>query len=173
MGKLSFIIVVIIIFINTNDLLSYNINQVIWIPATGKGTVVAVHDSTYKVLGEYLTAPPNLRDSASPSRYAINYNGDVIFGHRKLGGITILHYKKGDDILTSTGLNNIIPWTSTGPMDEAVVKFIYLPKFGDTRHISVTTDKKIIVGSTWVPDFFYIIDGTSYEIIDSITGACG
>jgi|GEM_PF-6325216 len=156
-----------------NTALSYNINKVIWIPCSGKGTVVAVHDSTYKVLGEYLTAPPSLRDSASPSRYAINYNGDVIFGHRKLGGVTILHYKKGDDILTSTGLGNIIPWTSTGPMDEAVIKFIHLPKFGDTRHISVTADKKIIVGSTWVPDFFYIIDGTSYEIIDSITGACG
>ncbi|MFH1049481.1 MAG: T9SS type A sorting domain-containing protein [bacterium] len=167
------IAILVILLGSGNNLQSYNINKVIWIPASGKGTVVAVHDSSYKVLGEYLTAPPSLRDSASPSRYAINYNGDVIFGHRKLGAVTILHYKKGDDILTSTGLGNIIPWTSTGPMDEAVVKFIHLPKFGDTRHISVTTDKKIIVGSTWVPDFFYVIDGTTYEIIDSITGACG
>ena len=170
---ISSLAILFVLLSSVNTVQSYNINKVIWIPASGKGTVVAVHDSTYKVLGEYLTAPPSLRDSASPSRYAINYNGDVIFGHRKLGAITILHYKKGDDILTSTGLGNIIPWTSSGPMDEAVVKFIHLPKFGDTRHISVTPDKKIIVGSTWVPDFFYIIDGTTYEIIDSITGACG
>ncbi len=173
MKKIITFSIFIVLWIFSNGILqSYNINQVIWIPASGKGTVVAVDDSSYQVLGEYLTAPPSLRDSASPSRYAINYNGDVIFGHRKLGGVTILHYKKGSGILTSTGLGNIIPWTSTGPMDEAVVKFIHLPKFGDTRHISVTPDKKIIVGSTWVPDFFYVIDGTSYEIIDSITGAC-
>ncbi|MFC2131306.1 T9SS type A sorting domain-containing protein [Bacteroidota bacterium] len=170
--KTLLISIIITVFLSGN-LPSYNINEVIWIPCSGKGTVVALHDSSYQVLGEYLTAPLSLLDSASPSRYAINYNGDVIFGHRKLGAITILHYKKGPGINTSTGLGNILSWPEQGPDDEAVIEFIHLPKFGDTRHISVTTDKKIIVGSTWTPNFFYIIDGTTYQIIDSITGTCG
>lgn len=146
---------------------SYSIAQayrgIIWIPCSGKGTVVAVDDSSYRVLGEYLTTPPTkaIRDSASPSRYAINYNGDVVFGHRKTGGVTILHYKKGDGV-------QILPWG----VDQVVKKFIYLPRFGDTRHISVTTDKKIIVGSSYTPNFFYILDGKTYEVIDSISDAC-
>ncbi len=155
-------------------LFSFNITQayrgIIWIPCSGKGTVVAVDDSSYRVLGEYLTTPPTkaIRDSASPSRYAINYNGDVVFGHRKTGGVTILHYKKGDGLTASNGLGNILPWG----VDQVVKKFIYLPRFGDTRHIAVTTDKKIIVGSSYEPNFFYILDGKTYEVIDSITDAC-
>ncbi len=80
--------------------------------------------------------------------------------------------RNGNGVIdTSTGFNNIRPWTNTGgantnggvstAQDECILHYTKVNSFG-TRHVSVNTDNDIWVSGT---------SGQRFDLLDGITGA--
>jgi RHS repeat-associated protein len=58
------------------------------VPCTGRGTVVRIDAESGQVLGEYLTCPPNLNSSPSPSRTTVDRFGNFWVANRDALSVT-------------------------------------------------------------------------------------
>ncbi len=150
----------------------------IWVAVSSKGTVVKINTETGQIIGEYFTSPNG--QPRDPSRTTVDQNGNVWATNR--AGNSVVHIglvengqcvdRNGNGVIdTSTGANNIRPWTNTGGVntnggvstaqDECILHYTRVNSFG-TRHVSVTTNNDIWVSGT---------SGQRFDLIDGVTGA--
>ena len=136
----------------------------IWVAVSTKGTVVKINTVTGQIIGEYFTSPNG--QPRDPSRTTVDHNGNVWNTNR--AGNSVVHIglvengqcvdRNGNGVIdTSTGFNNIRPWTNTGnadtnggvstAQDECILHYTRVNSFG-TRHVSVNTDNDIWVSGT-------------------------
>ncbi|MDR2712674.1 MAG: InlB B-repeat-containing protein [Clostridiales bacterium] len=149
----------------------------IWVANSTKGTVMKINTDTCEVIGEYWTSPQG--QPRNPSRTTVDHDGNVWVANRDGNSVTKIGLvenggwidKDGDGICTtSSGLNDIKPWTNTGSadtnggvstaIDECILLYIRVSSSG-TRHVSVNKDNNV-----WV-------SGTGHRIFDLIDGETG
>lgn len=149
----------------------------IWVAVSTKGTVVKINTETGQIIGEYFTSPNG--QPRDPSRTTVDQNGNVWATNR--AGNSVVHIglvengqcidRNGNGVIdTSTGANNIRPWTNTGgantnggvstAQDECILHYTRVNSFG-TRHVSVNRDNDIWVSGT---------SGQRFDLIDGVTG---
>jgi RHS repeat-associated protein len=149
----------------------------LWVAVSSKGTIVKINTSTGQVIGEYFTSPAG--QPKDPSRTTVDLNGNVWATNR--AGNSVVHIglvengqcvdRNGNGIIeTSTGFNNILPWTNAGgantnggvstAADECIIHYTKVNSFG-TRHVSVNKDNDIWVSGT---------SGRRFDLLDGITG---
>ena len=150
----------------------------IWVAVSSKGTVVKINTATGQIIGEYFTSPNG--QPRDPSRTTVDRNGNVWATNR--AGNSVVHIglvengqcvdRNGNGVIdTSTGQNNIRPWTNTGGVntnggvstaqDECILHYTRVNSFG-TRHVSVNKDNDIWVSGT---------SGQRFDLLDGVTGA--
>lgn len=159
--------------------------DVIWIAASGRGTIVKLNTLTGDILGEYLSAPNG--HGRNPSRTTVDGNGSVWATNRNdsVGGKgSVVHIgsiennqcvdRNGNGIIeTSTGLGDIKTWLNgasvdsnggvTTAVDECIIHFTRISSTG-ARHISVDKNNNIWASGT-SSRVFDLIDGNSGQII--------
>ncbi|HEX5887480.1 MAG TPA: hypothetical protein VFY61_02205, partial [Pyrinomonadaceae bacterium] len=149
----------------------------IWVAVSTKGTVVKINTETGQIIGEYFTSPNG--QPRDPSRTTVDQNGNVWATNR--AGNSVVHIglvengqcvdRNGNGVIdTSTGANNIRPWTNTGgantnggvstAQDECILHYTRVNSFG-TRHVSVNKDNDIWVSGT---------SGRRFDLLDGVTG---
>jgi RHS repeat-associated protein len=149
----------------------------IWVAVSTKGTIVKIDTTTGQVLGEYFTSPAG--QPRDPSRTTVDYNGNVWAGNR--AGNSVVHIgllenggcvdrNNNGRIDTSTGLNNILPWTNLNgadtlggvstAQDECIIHYTRVSS-GGTRHVSVNADNDVWVSGT---------GNRRFDLIDGDTG---
>ena len=149
-----------------------------WVAVSSKGTVVKINTETGQIIGEYFTSPNG--QPRDPSRTTVDQNGNVWATNR--AGNSVVHIglvengqcvdRNGNGVIdTSTGANNIRPWTNLNnantnggvstAQDECILHYTKVNSFG-TRHVSVNTDNDIWVSGT---------SGQRFDLLDGITGA--
>ena len=149
----------------------------IWVAVSTKGTVVKINTETGAIIGEYHTAPAG--QPTDPSRTTVDQNGNVWATNR--AGNSVVHIglvengqcvdrNNNGTIETSTGFNDIKPWTNAGgantnggvttAQDECLLHYTRVNSFG-TRHVSVTKENDIWVSGT---------GGQKFDLIDGKTG---
>jgi streptogramin lyase len=172
----------------------------IWVAVSSKGTVVKIDTVTGKVLGEYHTAPRGR--GLNPSRTTVDKNGNVWVTNRdesemvrpnaiapgipimprQMGSLThiglvengqCVDRNKNGVIDTSSGQNDVLPWTNEGRVDdlggvstaedECILHYTRVNSYG-TRHVSVTKDNHVWVSGTG-GRFFDLLDGVTGKII--------
>ncbi|HEV8427371.1 MAG TPA: RHS repeat-associated core domain-containing protein [Pyrinomonadaceae bacterium] len=148
-----------------------------WVAVSTKGTVVKINTETGQIIGEYFTSPNG--QPRDPSRTTVDHNGNVWNTNR--AGNSVVHIglvengqcvdRNGNGVIdTSTGFNNIRPWTNAGnadtnggvstAQDECILHYTRVNSFG-TRHVAVNTDNDIWVSGT---------SGQRFDLIDGVTG---
>ncbi len=159
----------------SGDRLALDVRQgafdVIWIAASGRGTVVKIDTRSGEILGEYWSAPQNL--AKDPSRTTVDKTGSVWVGNRaessSVGGVPRGSVSKiglvengqcedrdGDGVIrTSSGLGDILAWpnpsgqdTAGGvatAVDECIVEYVRTGGVA-IRHVSVDPDNHVWVG---------------------------
>ncbi len=159
--------------------------DVIWVAASGRGTIVKIDTETGDILGEYYTSPAGL--SRNPSRTTVDGNGNVWATNRADSGGgkgSVVHIGAAENeqcvdrnnngvIETSTGLGDIKPWTNSNgadtnggvstAADECIIHFTKVRSTG-TRHVSVTTDNNVWVSGTG-GRYFDLVDGETGQVI--------
>ncbi|GJM24869.1 MAG: hypothetical protein DHS20C16_12840 [Phycisphaerae bacterium] len=116
--------------------------SIIWVAASGRGTIIKIDALSGQVLGEYLSAPDGR--GRSPSRTAVDSDGAVWAGNIEEGTLQLLpsavvagtEYggsvvkiahpytggcvsRDGDPaIRTSTGLGDVLPWSNGSDVDD-------------------------------------------------------
>jgi RHS repeat-associated protein len=149
----------------------------IWVAVSTKGTIVKINTETGAIIGEYHTAPAG--QPTDPSRTTVDQNGNVWATNRS--GNSVVHVglaengqcvdRNGNGVIdTSTGFNDIRPWTNAGGVntnggvstaqDECVIHYTRVNSFG-TRHVSVNKDNDIWVSGT---------SGQRFDLVDGKTG---
>ena len=149
----------------------------LWVSVSSKGTIVKINTTTGQVIGEYFTSPAG--QPRNPSRTTVDLNGNVWATNRD--GNSVVHVglvengqcidRNGNGLIeTSTGFNDIKPWTNTGgantnggvstAADECIIHYTKVNSFG-TRHVSVTKANDIWVSGT---------SGRRFDLLDGITG---
>jgi RHS repeat-associated protein len=149
----------------------------LWVSVSSKGTIVKINTTTGQVIGEYFTSPAG--QPKNPSRTTVDLNGNVWATNRD--GNSVVHVglvengqcvdRNGNGIIeTSTGFNDIKPWTNTGgantnggvstAADECIIHYTKVNSFG-TRHVSVTKANDIWVSGT---------SGRRFDLLDGVTG---
>jgi len=157
----------------------------VWIANSTKGTVMKINAVTCEVVGEYWTSPQG--QPRDPSRTTVDHDGNVWVANRAGNSVTKIGLmenggwadKNGDGVCqTSTGLNDILPWTNAGgadtdgavsgstgtstAADECILLYVRVSASG-TRHLCIDQDNNL-----WVSGI-----GTNrgrFDLIDSKTG---
>ncbi|HET9493550.1 MAG TPA: hypothetical protein VFR15_04915, partial [Chloroflexia bacterium] len=149
----------------------------IWVAVSTKGTIVKIDTNTGQVLGEYWTSPQG--QPKDPSRTTVDYNGNVWAGNRAGNSVVHVGLRENDGcvdrngngtIETSTGLNDIRPWTNLNgadtlggvstAQDECIIHYTRVSSSG-TRHVSVNADNDVWVSGT---------GNRRFDLIDGDTG---
>uniref|UniRef100_UPI003D0CF05F carboxypeptidase regulatory-like domain-containing protein n=2 Tax=Sulfurimonas sp. TaxID=2022749 RepID=UPI003D0CF05F len=166
--------------------------DVIWVSSSGTGTIVKIDTKTGKILGEYRSAPSGRQ--TNPSRTTVDKDGNVWAGNRNetsgKGSVVKIGLvengqcidRNGNGIIdTSTGLNDIKPWSNTGGVDnnggvstaedECILHYVRVGGTG-VRHVSVDAENNVWVGGH-LNRVFNVIDGESGKILQSVTPSCG
>ena len=149
-----------------------------WVAVSSKGTVVKINTETGQIIGEYFTSPNG--QPRDPSRTTVDQNGNVWATNR--AGNSVVHIglvengqcvdRNSNGVIdTSTGFNNIRPWTNLNnantnggvstAQDECILHYTRVNSFG-TRHVAVNTDNDIWVSGT---------SGQRFDLLDGVTGA--
>jgi RHS repeat-associated protein len=149
----------------------------IWVAVSTKGTVVKINTETGQIIGEYFTSPNG--QPRDPSRTTVDHDGNVWNTNR--AGNSVVHIglvengqcidRNNNGVIdTSTGANDIRPWTNAGgantnggvttAQDECILHYTRVNSFG-TRHVSVNKDNDIWVSGT---------SGQRFDLIDGVTG---
>ena len=149
-----------------------------WVAVSSKGTVVKINTETGQIIGEYFTSPNG--QPRDPSRTTVDQNGNVWATNR--AGNSVVHIglvengqcvdRNANGVIdTSTGFNNIRPWTNLNnantnggvstAQDECILHYTRVNSFG-TRHVAVTTNNDIWVSGT---------SGQRFDLLDGVTGA--
>ncbi|MEN8175118.1 MAG: carboxypeptidase regulatory-like domain-containing protein [Pseudomonadota bacterium] len=167
----------------------------IWVPASGRGTIVKIDTRTGGILGEYLSSPSGR--ARNPSRTTVDLSGNVWTGNRDessggRGSVVQVGLaengqcedRNGNGVIdTSTGLGDIRPWSNTGGVDnnggvsssadECIIKYVRVA--GDKiRHVSVDANNNVWVAGNFGSDnAFDLIEGATGNIISSFDVGCG
>jgi RHS repeat-associated protein len=149
----------------------------IWVANSTKGTIVKINTETGAILGEYWSSPTG--QPRNPSRTTVDLNGSVWATNRD--GNSVLQValaetgqcidRNGNGTIdTSTGFNDIRPWTNANnadtnggvstAADECIVHYTRVSSSG-TRHVSVNSDNDVWVSGT---------GGQKFDLIDGDTG---
>ncbi len=156
--------------------------DVIWIAASGRGTIVKINTVTGDILGEYLTAPDG--HGKNPSRTTVDGDGSVWATNRadtvnNQGSVVHIGSLENNQcvdrnnngiIETSTGLGDIKSWSNAGGVDsdggvdtaqdECIIHFTKVHST-KTRHVSVTPENDVWVSGT---------DSRVFNLVDGDTG---
>lgn len=167
----------------------------IWVPASGRGTIIKMDTRTGEILGEYLSSP-NGR-SRNPSRTTVDKNGNVWAGNRNeslgsRGSVVQIGLaengqcedRNGNGVIdTSTGLGDVRIWNGywgedygggvSTARDECIIKYIRVD--GEhVRHVSVDENNNVwTAGALGRDNSFNLIDGESGEILGGFDYGCG
>ena len=157
----------------------------IWIPCSGKGTVVKVDTVFGIILGEYRTTP-TVHGGGDPSRTTVDHDGSVWLSNRKdvyedsgqyYGSVVHIgldennqcHDRNGDGLIqTSTGSVDILNWTTANVSsadDECIVHYTKVNSQG-TRHVSVDKENNVWVSGIDLQNFD-LVKGGRFDEPDS------
>ena len=165
----------------------------IWVAASARGTIVKIDTVTGAILGEYRSAPDTM--GRNPSRTTVDNNGNVWAGNRDeasggQGSVVQIGLQENGQcqdrngnftIDTSTGLNDIKPWTNTGGADtnggvstaedECVIKYVRV-EADNTRHVSVDANNNVWT-SGYIDTAFNLVQGSTGAILATFNVGCG
>ncbi len=153
------------------------LNGFLWVAVSGKGTVVKIDTDTGQVLGEYWSSPSG--QPKNPSRTTVDMNGNVWTANRDGNSVVHIGLVEEDQCVdrnnngvidTSTGLNDIRPWSNAGGADtnggvstaedECILHYTRVHSSG-TRHVSVDENNDVWVSGT---------GGRNFDLLDGDTG---
>jgi uncharacterized repeat protein (TIGR01451 family) len=154
----------------------------IWIALSNRGTIAKIDTRTGAILGEYSTTSDG--DSAhNPSRTTVGLDGSAWAGNRDQ--TSAIHVglreanqcidRNGDgDIDTSTGYGDVLAWPGgsfrstsavSNALDECILHYVDTDdRGGDARHVSVTADNDVWIGSHTNQVIFQLVDGATGTI---------
>ncbi|WP_459867940.1 carboxypeptidase regulatory-like domain-containing protein, partial [Endothiovibrio diazotrophicus] len=167
----------------------------IWVPASGRGTIVKIDTTTGEILGEYLSSPSGR--GRNPSRTTVDKDGSVWAGNRdesSAGRGSVVKVglaengqcvdRNGNGVIdTSTGLGDVRPWENPNGVDdnggvssaegECILHYVRVE--GDQiRHVSVDENNNVwTAGNFGADNAFDLIDGETGEILSSFDVGCG
>jgi len=164
--------------------------DVMWVAASGLGTIVKINTKTGEILGEYRSGPQGR--SLNPSRTTVDNNGNVWAGNRNdtyngKGSIVKIGLvengqcidRNGNGIIdTSSGLGDVRPWGSSDAPggvahaeDECILHYVRVDGTG-VRHMSVDENNNVWSGG-WNNKVFNVINGETGDILSRFTPSCG
>jgi RHS repeat-associated protein len=164
--------------------------DVMWVAASGLGTIVKINTKTGEILGEYRSGPQGR--SLNPSRTTVDNNGNVWAGNRNdtyngKGSIVKIGLvengqcidRNGNGIIdTSSGLGDVRPWGSSDAPggvvhaeDECILHYVRVDGTG-VRHMSVDENNNVWSGG-WNNKVFNVNNGETGDILSRFTPSCG
>ena len=163
----------------------------VWMPASGRGTIVKIDAATGAVAGEYWSSPAGM--ARNPSRTTVDKNGNVWATNRDEasgGKGSVVHIglreagqcadRNGNGTIeTSTGLSDIKTWTNAGGVDsdggvetaadECVIGFVRTSGT-NARTVAVAADNTVWVGGVGNSKFDRITQSHTIVAGSTFTG---